>query len=203
MEIKATEYPWQWITMDHIVKLPRSNGCDAILVVVDRMTKYAHFVVTTDQMDAEGLADELMDEVFEHHGIPEIIVSDRRSTFALKLWRSMMDMNNDYPHRITHRMEQYLQNYVNNQQDNWAPLLSMTQLAIQLIQTLNDRGDTILRKPWKRTKTRTTKILTTDQRTSGTKNSRNEGTSLLPTDRNNQLKQTVSKARETSEGTRT
>ncbi|EED23163.1 gag/polymerase/env polyprotein, putative [Talaromyces stipitatus ATCC 10500] len=61
LEIKAPDYSWQWIMMDHIVKLPESRGCDAILVIVDRMTKYAHFIPTTEGTNAEELAEELID----------------------------------------------------------------------------------------------------------------------------------------------
>ena len=59
-EIQAPEYPWQWITMDYITGLPDSRGCDAILVIVDRLTKYAHFIPTTEGTDAEELAEELI-----------------------------------------------------------------------------------------------------------------------------------------------
>lgn len=81
-EIQAPEYPWQWITIDYITKLPKSDGLNAILVVVDRMTKYAHFIAIVEETDAEGLAQKLMDDVFRHHGIPEIIISDRGPTFT-------------------------------------------------------------------------------------------------------------------------
>ncbi|EED18391.1 retrotransposon polyprotein, putative [Talaromyces stipitatus ATCC 10500] len=142
-EIKAPDYPWQWITMDHIVKLPESRGCDAILVIVDRMTKYAHFIPTTEGTNAEELAEELIDGVFQHHGIPEIIISDRGPTFASKLWKSMMDLmggeqrlstafhpqTNGQTERTNQTLIQYLRHYVNHHQDNWAELLSMAQLA--------------------------------------------------------------------------
>lgn len=141
--IKAPEYPFQWVTMDHITKLPRSEGLDSILVVVDRMTKYACFIATTEQTDAEGLAWELMNEVFKYHGIPEIIISDRGVTFASKLWKSMMDLmggeqrlstayhpqTNGQTERTNQTLEQYLRHYVNDHQDNWADLLPMAQLA--------------------------------------------------------------------------
>lgn len=91
-EIEAPEYPWQWITMDYIVKLPESNNYNAILVVMDRLIKYAHFILTVEEMNAEGLPQILIEEVFKHYSIPEIIVSDRGATFLLKLWKSMMNL---------------------------------------------------------------------------------------------------------------
>ncbi|EEA26632.1 retrovirus polyprotein, putative [Talaromyces marneffei ATCC 18224] len=127
-EIEAPEYPWQWITMDYIVKLPESDNCNTILVVMDRLTKYAHFIPTVEEINAEGLAQILMEEVFKHHGIPEIIVSDRGATFLLKLWKSMMNLmggqqrlstayhpqTNGQTERTNQTLEQYLRHYVNH-----------------------------------------------------------------------------------------
>jgi hypothetical protein len=44
------EGPWQWTESDHIVKLPKSKGFDSIYVVVDRFTKMAHFIPTTEKV---------------------------------------------------------------------------------------------------------------------------------------------------------
>ena len=129
--------------MDYITKLLESEDCNAILVVVDRLTKYAHFIATVEEMDAEGLAQELMENVFKHHGIPEIIISDRGVTFASKLWKSMMDLmggqqrlstayhpqTNGQTERTNQTLEQYIRHYVNHDQDNWANLLPMAQMA--------------------------------------------------------------------------
>lgn len=131
-EIQAPEYPWQWITIDHITKLPKSEGNDAILVVVDRMTKYAHFIPTTETTTAKGLAREMFERVFKHHGIPEIIVSDRGTTFTSKLWKSMIDLieeeqqlstayhpqTNGQTERTNQTLIQYIRHYINSQQDN-------------------------------------------------------------------------------------
>lgn len=78
--------------MDYIVKLPELDNCNAILVVVDRLTKYAHFIPTVEEMNAEGLAQILIEEVFKHYSISKIIVSDRGATFSSKLWKLMMDL---------------------------------------------------------------------------------------------------------------
>jgi len=50
------EKVWTHISADFITKLPLTQGYDSILVIVDRFTKMAHFIPTTERMSAEGLA---------------------------------------------------------------------------------------------------------------------------------------------------
>jgi len=50
------EKPWMHILADFITKLPLAQGYDAILVVVNQLTKMVHFIPTTEKMTAEGLA---------------------------------------------------------------------------------------------------------------------------------------------------
>ena len=78
--------PWQDISMDFVVGLPWSNGCDAIWVVVDRLTKQRHLVPCTSTVDAQDLADLFIQWVFRLHGLPETITSDRSPQFASHFW---------------------------------------------------------------------------------------------------------------------
>ena len=57
------EKPWTHISTDFITKLPLAQGYDAILVVVDRLTKMVHFIPTTEKTTAEGLARLFRDNV--------------------------------------------------------------------------------------------------------------------------------------------
>ena len=57
--------------------MPVVVGKDAILVVCDRLSKMMHFVATTEEILAEGLARLLWDNVWKLHGLPKSIVSDR------------------------------------------------------------------------------------------------------------------------------
>ena len=57
------EKPWSHISADFITKLPLAQGYDSILVVVDRLTKMAHFILTTEKTTAEGLARLFKDNV--------------------------------------------------------------------------------------------------------------------------------------------
>jgi len=71
------EKPWAHISADFITKLPLAQGYDSILVVVDRLTKMVHFILTTEKTSAEGLARLFRDNVWKLHGLPESIISDR------------------------------------------------------------------------------------------------------------------------------
>ncbi|GKA13252.1 putative reverse transcriptase domain-containing protein [Tanacetum coccineum] len=72
------EWKWENITMDFITKLPRTrNGHDAIWVVVDRLTKSAHFLAVREDYSTEKLARLYTDEIVARHGVPVSIISDR------------------------------------------------------------------------------------------------------------------------------
>ncbi|KAI3770485.1 hypothetical protein L6452_01619 [Arctium lappa] len=85
---------WKWdhITMDFVTQLPRTRkGCDAIWVIVDRLTKSAHFlpIKETYSMERlERLAKLYIDEIVTRHGVPSSIVSDRDSRFTSTFWQS-------------------------------------------------------------------------------------------------------------------
>ena len=72
--------------MDFVVQLPWSNGCDAIWVVVDRLTKQRHLVLCTSTMDAKDLADLFVQWVFRLHRLRQTITSDRGLQFASHFW---------------------------------------------------------------------------------------------------------------------
>ena len=80
---------WQDISMDFVVGLLWSNSCDAIWVVVDRLTKQRHLMPCTSTVDAKDLADLFIQWVFRLHGLPETITSDRGLQFASHLWRRL------------------------------------------------------------------------------------------------------------------
>ena len=84
--------PWQSISMDFIIDLPPSSGYDAILVVVDRFTKMAHFLPCRKDFISEDIAKLLLQEVFRHHGLPQQIISDRGSQFIAKFWKRLFEL---------------------------------------------------------------------------------------------------------------
>ena len=76
-------WKWEHITMDFITKLPKTRrGVDTIWVVVDRLTKSAHFLVIKESSSAEDLAVLFVREIVSRHGVPVSIVSDRDPRFT-------------------------------------------------------------------------------------------------------------------------
>ncbi|GKC66434.1 putative reverse transcriptase domain-containing protein [Tanacetum coccineum] len=77
------EWKWDKITMDLITKLPRSrSGHDTIWVIVDRLTKSAHFLAIREDFNTKKLARLYIDEIVARHGVPVSILSDRDGRFT-------------------------------------------------------------------------------------------------------------------------
>ncbi|GKE13089.1 putative reverse transcriptase domain-containing protein, partial [Tanacetum coccineum] len=84
------EWKWENIAMDFITKLPRSSsGHDAIWVIVDRLTKSAHFLAIREDYSMEKLARLYIDEIVARHGVPTSIISDRDGPFTSRFWQTM------------------------------------------------------------------------------------------------------------------
>jgi len=83
------QQPWQDISMDFVMGLPRSKDQYAIWVVVDRLTKQRHLVPCSTTVDARYLADLFLQHVFRLHGLPQTITSDRGPQFAPAFWHRL------------------------------------------------------------------------------------------------------------------
>jgi hypothetical protein len=88
--LEIPEWKWENITMDFVVGLPRSpRGKDAIWVVIDRLTKVAHFIPMNTKNSAVDLVPLYIKEIVRLHGVPKSIVSDRDSKFVSNFWKSL------------------------------------------------------------------------------------------------------------------
>ena len=76
--------PWQDISIDMIGPLLKSNGMDAIVVIVDRFTKMIRLKATTTSISSEGIVKIYRDEIWKIHGVPKTILSNRGPQFAPK-----------------------------------------------------------------------------------------------------------------------
>ena len=74
--------------MDFITKLPRiARGVDSIWVIVDQLTKNAHFLAISESSSAERLTELYAREVVSRHGVPISIISDRDVRFTSRFWK--------------------------------------------------------------------------------------------------------------------
>jgi hypothetical protein len=129
--------------MDFITQLPDSKGFTAILVVVDRLTKMAHFIPTTNEIDANSTVSLLMSRVVSAHGLPDDIVSDRDKTLTAHFTQAFMaslgitqnlstafhPQTDGQTERTNATLEQYLRCFSNYQQDDWSDLLPMAEFC--------------------------------------------------------------------------
>ena len=84
------EWKWEQISMDFITKLPRTRkGHDSIWVIVDRLTKSAHFLPIREDFGIDRLAQLYVNEIVMRHGVPVSIISDRDSRFTSRFWQSL------------------------------------------------------------------------------------------------------------------
>ncbi|GJS88502.1 putative reverse transcriptase domain-containing protein [Tanacetum coccineum] len=82
----------RYLTMDFVTKLPKtSSEHDTIWVIVDRLTKSAHFIPTIATDSMETLTRLYIKEIVSRHGVPISIISDRDSHFTSRFWQSMQN----------------------------------------------------------------------------------------------------------------
>ncbi|KAJ9552657.1 hypothetical protein OSB04_016702 [Centaurea solstitialis] len=84
------EWKWEQISMDFVTKLPKTKkGHDTIWVIVDRLTKSAHFLPIKETYSIDKLAQLYVGEIVMRHGVPISIISDRDSRFTSRFWQSL------------------------------------------------------------------------------------------------------------------
>ncbi|GJY31269.1 putative reverse transcriptase domain-containing protein [Tanacetum coccineum] len=87
---KIPQWKWENITMDFVTKLPKTaTGQDTIWVIVDRLTKSAHFLPMREDDTLEKLTRQYLKEVVSRHGVPVSIISDRDGKFTSHFWKSL------------------------------------------------------------------------------------------------------------------
>lgn len=136
------------ITVDFVTGLPPSycpisnRICDAILVVVDRLTKTAYYIATTKKLTANGFAELLFYRCLKTHGIPDGIVSDRGSLFTSNFWTSLCGLfgikrrlstawhpqTDGQTERLNQILEHYLRCYCDIGQSDWGTRLATAEM---------------------------------------------------------------------------
>ena len=84
------EWKWEVINMDFITGLPkRKKQNDSIFIVIDKLSKVAHFIPVKSTYTAVNIDDIFLKEIFILHGIPKAIISNRGVNFIGNFWRSV------------------------------------------------------------------------------------------------------------------
>ncbi|GAU25204.1 hypothetical protein TSUD_151040 [Trifolium subterraneum] len=83
---------WEDVAMDFITGLPLSHGYTVILVVIDRLTKYAHFIPLKTDYTSKIVAEAFMHHIVKLHGMPKSIVSDRDKVFTSNFWQQLFKL---------------------------------------------------------------------------------------------------------------
>lgn len=83
---------WEDIAMDFIIGLPQVRNYSVILVVVDRLSKYGHFIPLPANFSSQTVAEAFLQQIIRLHGIPRTIVSDRDKSFTSGFWRHLMKL---------------------------------------------------------------------------------------------------------------
>jgi hypothetical protein len=132
---------WKDISMDFITGLPKSRNKSVIMVVVDCLSKYAHFCALHHPLTASMVAQIFMDQVFKLHGMPNSIVSDRDLTFTSNFWQEMFKLQGTQLHLISAYhpqtdgqtevvnkcLETYLSCFASEKQHQWAQWLPLAE----------------------------------------------------------------------------
>ena len=130
---------WQVISMDFIEGLPRSGAANCLMVVVDKFSKFAHFIPLSHPFTAQHVAQVFLDNIYRLHGLPTHIISDRDRIFTSLFWRDLfrlanttLSMSSAYhpqtdgqTERVNQCLETYLRCFVHScprQWVKWVPL---------------------------------------------------------------------------------
>lgn len=133
--------PWSCISLDFIEALPKSNGKEVILVVVDRLTKYAHFIPLAHPYTVEQIVAVIMDNIVKLHGPPTEIVSDRDRIFTSTLYKQIFQASrvtlkfstayhpqtDGQTERVNQCLESYLRCMVFQEPKHWAKWLATSE----------------------------------------------------------------------------
>ena len=136
-------YPFDHISLDFITGLPPSHGKDAILVVVDKFTKYVHFIATMAEVTAEELASLLFKRVIKFFGMPTRIIGDRDPRWTSSVWNSLAllfgtrlalstskhPQTDGQTEAMNQHLETMLRAYVRKDQTDWSAWLDVLQFA--------------------------------------------------------------------------
>ena len=137
--LPIAERPWDSVTMDFIIELPKSEDNDSIMVVVSRFSKYVTFIATPTNYTVEETTRLFLKHVVKYCGLPKYIISDHDPRFTRKFWMKLFKFmgselyfstsfhpqTNRQTERMTVLLELYLRHFMSANQKDWAKLLDI------------------------------------------------------------------------------
>jgi hypothetical protein len=142
--LSIPEWKWEVVRMDFITKLHRTNKHhDSIMVMMDKLTKVAHFIPVKLTHKETNVVDICMREVSRFHGIPKTIVFDRDLNFTSKLWKGLfkvfgtnLNFSTTYHpeydgkiERVNQVIEDMLRMYVMDKPSKWEDYLHLVEFS--------------------------------------------------------------------------
>ncbi|KAF8724483.1 hypothetical protein RHS02_08548, partial [Rhizoctonia solani] len=141
--LKLPARPWQHVSYDMIVDLPKDGNNNSILVIVDSFTKYGIFVKCSKKLKALELAELFLEHVWKRHGMPEKTILDRGKVFNNKFLKALYKRLGIDPHfllayhpqsdgqteRVNPSIKHFLRAYLGINQWDWTKWLPMAEFA--------------------------------------------------------------------------
>lgn len=132
---------WDDISMDFITNLPNTHNRSTIWVIVDRLTKFAHFIALPATFTVPSLAPIFLNEVYRLHGAPKTIVSDKDKIFVSQFWKSLFKhlgstltfsssyhpQTDDQTEVLNRCLETYLRCFVSEEPRSWLCFLPLVE----------------------------------------------------------------------------
>ncbi len=144
--LSISDQSWTNIIMNFVIELSENKEFNAILMIVDRLTKMHHYIsctTTEEDINAKKIARLLINHVWKLHELSSTIISDRDPQFVSLIWKFVCKIlridvklstafhseTNDQSEIVNQKMKRYLRNYCNYQQDDWSEWLSMIEFV--------------------------------------------------------------------------
>jgi hypothetical protein len=136
-------HPYESISLDLIVNLPWLGEYNAIMVVVDRLTKHASFIPTASGLSAQGFAELFVMHVVSRFGLPDSIIADRDPRWTSDFWtavaaaiKTKMSLSSSHhpqhdgqTENVNRQLETMLRAYVAKDRNDWADWLKLLEFA--------------------------------------------------------------------------
>lgn len=139
--LPVPEGAWQVVSLDFVEGLPKSATYSVILVVVDKFSKYSHFIPLAHPFSAVSVAQAFMVNIYKLHGLPQALVSDRDRIFTSNVWQHLfrlagvkLQMSSAYhpqtdgqTERVNQCMETFLRCFVQACPKQWVRWLHLAE----------------------------------------------------------------------------